>query len=189
VIASFRFLHLQTSPPLPPPPWPSPLFVNKSGVPLKFKGVRSGLDHRDIKPGNIMKSCQETAASLQRSMSNLSDFESTASSSFSNGSFSRLFGRKPAVNPTLTGTIEFASFQKSRRLSIAANSLTASVDYLASSYKMIDFGTAVAIHEAEDIIPSENMKTVTEMAFAGCETCILIFPYIGHNQLDLFCEM
>jgi hypothetical protein len=121
-----------------------------------------------------MKLGQETAAGLQRSISNLSDTDSTATSSFANGPLSRLFGSKPAVNPTLTGTIEFATIRTSpalprndRRVTTTASSPTATVDYLASSYKMIDLGTAVAVHEEEDMIPAETMKTVTEMAFAG----------------------
>ncbi len=122
-----------------------------------------------------MKLGQETATGLQKTVSNLSDIESTATtSSFANGPLSRLFGSKPAVTPTLTGTIEFATIRTSpalprndRRVTTTASSPTATVDYLASSYKMIDLGTAVAVHEEEDMIPAETMKTVTEMAFAG----------------------
>jgi serine/threonine protein kinase len=132
----------------------------------------SDFKHRDIKPGNIMKSSQESVAGLQRSISNLSDIESTGTSSFSNGPISGLFqvGGKPAATPTLTGTIDFASIQKGKRLLTTASSVTASADYLASTYKMIDFGTAVAVHEAGDIEPAETMRTVTEMAFAGYAT-------------------
>jgi hypothetical protein len=124
---------------------------------------------RDIKPGNIMKLGQETvsaSSNMQRSVSNMSD----STFSFANGSFTNRLGGQTTVNSTLTGSIEFVNSSvlrnPNRRISIAS-SPTASVDYLESSYKLIDLGTAVAIHEEEDTQPAETMKTVTEMAFAG----------------------
>jgi uncharacterized membrane protein len=77
----------------------------------------------------------------------------------------------------LTGSLEFAnSFtlrSSNKRNSIGstmtqtATSPTASVDYLESAYKMIDLGTAVAIHEENIDSQQATLKTVTEMAFAG----------------------
>ncbi len=116
-----------------------------------------------------MKLGQETvsaSSNMQRSVSNMSD----STFSFANGSFTNRLGGKTTVNSTLTGSIEFVNSSvlrnPNRRISIAS-SPTASVDYLESSYKLIDLGTAVAIHEDEDTQPAETMKTVTEMAFAG----------------------
>ncbi len=118
-----------------------------------------------------MKLGQETAsANLQRSISNLSDPETTIS--LSNGPLSKLFGGKQTINSTLTGSIEFVNSPILRsstiRQSIASSpTVTASVDYLEKAYKLIDLGTAVAVHEEADSQLADTMKTVTEIAFAG----------------------
>ena len=65
---------------------------------------------------------------------------------------------------TLTGSIEFLSVQKSNTITRELSS----ADFAQpSSYKLIDLGTAVGVHEDEDIQKAESVMTMTEMAFAG----------------------
>ena len=135
---------------------------------------------RDIKPGNIMKLGQEapnTAAALQTNVSNVSGsayLDSTAS--WFKAPTSTLFGGGTTSNAELTSAIEFASIEtgsgmpksdKRATTSTPTNTVGTTADYLAASYKMIDLGTAVAVHEDEENKPADAMKTVTEIAFAG----------------------
>jgi hypothetical protein len=80
---------------------------------------------------------------------------------------------KQTGNTSLTGSFQFESIlasdaqTKPDRKVGAPKSVTATADYLASAYKLIDLGTAVAVHEVEEYERAETLKTVTEMAFAG----------------------
>jgi hypothetical protein len=82
-----------------------------------------------------------------------------------------LFGKKSkseanisGSKETLTGSIEFLSMQKSNTIT---RELSTADFVQPSSYKLIDLGTAVGVHEDEDIQKAESLMTMTEMAFAG----------------------
>jgi hypothetical protein len=126
---------------------------------------------------DTMKLGQETvgtSASLQRSISNMS-LPCSESSLLSNESPSKLSGSRPVVKSKVTGNIEFVSGSVMRSSSMrisrgrlgSVSSSTASVDYLESAYKLIDLGSAVAVHDEEVNHFAETMMTVSEMAFAG----------------------
>jgi hypothetical protein len=125
-----------------------------------------------------MKLGQETtsfATNTPKPMSNMKLSRSESSLSLSNESFAKFFGSRPTVNTSLSGRIEFVNGSVMRSSSMristgrfsSASSPTASVDYLESTYKLIDLGSAVAVHEEEENHFAETMMTVSEMAFAG----------------------
>ena len=150
-------------------------------------------NNRDVKPANIMKlgpitdtSCTMTMNGNLKVGRNLNTHSPESTASFGNGSTSgrrksgnsgrrtslveTLFQKisNPEINlscakETLTGSIEFLNMQKTtmtRELSTA--------DFVQpSSYKLIDLGTAVGVHEDEDVQKAESLMTMTEMAFAG----------------------
>ncbi len=153
-------------------------------------------DNRDVKPANIMKLGQLTDGTTSMTVvgktgRSLNTFSPDATSTFGNGSAKRkisgnsskesggrrgsveeiLFGKnsKSEVNnksakETLTGSIEFLSVQKSNTLTREAST----ADFVQpNSYKLIDLGTAVGVHEDEDVEKAESLMTMTEMAFAG----------------------
>ena len=64
-------------------------------------------------------------------------------------------------NEILTGSMEFASPSSTQSREMG------SVDTGKSSYKLIDLGTAVGVHELEDTAAADSMMTISEMAFAG----------------------
>ncbi len=120
----------------------------------------------------------------------LNTYSSEATSSVANGSTSArisvnsnhesgkrgsitemLFGKKSkskvnisSTKEILTGSLEFHSAQKSNTIT---RELSTADFVQPSSYKLIDLGTAVGIHEDEDIQEAESLMTMTEMAFAG----------------------
>ena len=135
------------------------------------------LDFRDIKPANIMKLGQgggETlaTATLRRTASNVDGNKVRKQLKTTGGKgFFGLFTRKSDggsetssnmnTRDQLTGTMEFVN---------VANTLSrdmGTVEYVKSSYKLIDLGTAVGIHELEDTPAGDSMMTLSEMAFAG----------------------
>ncbi len=99
---------------------------------------------------------------------------SVSMTSFSEGMPRFKFSKnKPKGNTPLTGSIQFGSIPTSNaqskpdRRGSTPNTVTATADYLASAYKLIDLGTAVAVREVEEYERAETLKTVTELAFAG----------------------
>ena len=67
---------------------------------------------------------------------------------------------------TVSGNLEFG---KRRRAGIGYNNTGAQTGQGQGqfSYKLIDLGTAVAVHDVEDFADSESLRTVTELEFAG----------------------
>jgi hypothetical protein len=83
----------------------------------------------------------------------------------------KLFGKKSNTEvrnsnnrETLTGSIEFLTVQKGNTIT---RELSTADFVQPSSYKLIDLGTAVGVHEDEDLQGAESLMTMTEMAFAG----------------------
>ena len=66
---------------------------------------------------------------------------------------------------TLTSSIEFVSVQRRSREGRAT--IYSTTDHIRNSYKLIDLGTAVGVNDEEKIEHNQNMKTLTDMAFAG----------------------
>ena len=68
-----------------------------------------------------------------------------------------------AATQSVTGNIEFASLNAKRSIAKPKESQGGS----QTLYKLIDFGTAVGIHEDESMPEQESMMTFTELEFAG----------------------
>jgi hypothetical protein len=61
----------------------------------------------------------------------------------------------------LIGNIEFVQVTSNQSRDLST------VEYTKSSYKLIDLGTAVGVHEIEDTPAADSLMTISEMAFAG----------------------
>jgi hypothetical protein len=70
---------------------------------------------------------------------------------------------------TVTGNIEFANVTGPSKKSSVTGKKTEVVSKAQGAYKLIDFGSAVGIHEDENTSghDHENMMTATELEFAG----------------------
>jgi hypothetical protein len=119
-----------------------------------------------------MKIGQETisASSILRTAVSMTSFSSSISLGLSK--------LKPKRDVLVSGSIELASYPNGNtqpnddKKSITRSTITSTSEYLASAYKLIDLGTAVAVHDAEECQRTDTLKTVTEMAFAGYDTNI-----------------
>ena len=84
---------------------------------------------------------------------------------------------------TVTGNIEFANVQ-SKKISIAERKKEG-VAKEQVTYKLIDFGSAVGIHEDETagVHDHENMMTATELEFAGYRLLHAHQVWLMQNEL------
>ncbi len=80
------------------------------------------------------------------------------------GKKSKTEGNISSAKETLTGSIEFLNVQKGNT---TTRELSTADFNQPSSYKLIDLGTAVGVHEDEEANEAESLMTMTEMAFAG----------------------
>ncbi len=153
--------------------------------------------HRDVKPANIMMiKTGGSSAPVQRSgrmdsslASRRGSFQKQFSSLISRASDSDGHSLRPAVSggtgfntsnqgsyatrvqdtqalESITGTIEFSNEKGPRRRLSAAYS-TLGKGQRGNQYKLIDLGTAVGVHDEFEQSESENLRTVTELGFAG----------------------
>ena len=67
---------------------------------------------------------------------------------------------------TVTARIEFASSNETKQ-NEAQTTTTSTPDYIQCTYKLIDLGTAVGVHDEEIKDQNQATRTLTEMAFAG----------------------
>ena len=70
-----------------------------------------------------------------------------------------------AISSRVTGHVEFANIGRKKSSVKAPRNDSAGKNQ--ALFKLIDFGTAVGIHEDEDIPEQESMMTITELEFAG----------------------
>ena len=64
---------------------------------------------------------------------------------------------------TVTGSIEFGTMKKKA----GGNHIRSVQGREGSIYKLIDLGTAVAVHDVDPETEMEGLRTVTELEFAG----------------------
>uniref|UniRef100_A0A7S0MMX6 NEK6-subfamily protein kinase n=1 Tax=Cryptomonas curvata TaxID=233186 RepID=A0A7S0MMX6_9CRYP len=67
---------------------------------------------------------------------------------------------------SITGTIEFSN-EKGTRRRLSAGYSTLGKGQSGNQYKLIDLGTAVGVHDELEHDELENLRTVTELGFAG----------------------
>ena len=67
---------------------------------------------------------------------------------------------------TVTARIEFSASKETQQKE-AQTTATSTLDYIQCTYKLIDLGTAVGVHDEEIKDQNQSMRTLTEMAFAG----------------------
>ena len=53
------------------------------------------------------------------------------------------------------------------RLNEGGSPLTTTMNHIQSSYKLIDFGTAVGVNDEDKVELNQNMRTLNEMIFVG----------------------
>lgn len=159
---------------------------------LIFLTARHGRD-RDVKPANIMKLVQASENVRTTQGGRKPSPESTATQSYRSQPtempkpspfewmgerLARLLGAKRGRaeadqgGPRLTGSLEFVGVQNgvsnTRTWTSMPSTVTSTLsDYLDSSCKVIDLGTAVAVHDDVDEGLNDIIKTATEIAFAG----------------------
>ena len=141
------------------------LNTKNSGILSSFMGSITSL----TRAGSLQAAASETRSEVQQSHMGKQDFASDSSAAASTDM------------GTVTGTIEFTNIQsKKSTVSGKKNEVAGKVQ---GSYKLIDFGSAVGIHEDETASgnENENMMTATELEFAGyCQ------PHL--NQTCCFAE-
>jgi hypothetical protein len=129
----------------------STLNTRNSGILSSFMGSITSL----TRAGSLQAAASETRSEVQQSHMGKQDFASDSSAAASTNM------------GTVTGTIEFTNIQsKKSTVSGKKNEVAGKVQ---GSYKLIDFGSAVGIHEDETASgnENENMMTATELEFAG----------------------
>ncbi len=126
------------------------LSTRNSGILSSFMGSLTTL----TRAGSLSPSGNESKSEVQPSRMGMRTASESSSMTSSN------LG-------TVTGNIEFANVQ-SKKISIAERKKDG-VAKEQVTYKLIDFGSAVGIHEDETagVHDHENMMTATELEFAG----------------------
>jgi hypothetical protein len=69
-----------------------------------------------------------------------------------------------AVDLKVSGSLAFVGVQNK---DVTATTMTTGSGYVDSTHKLIDLGTAVAVHDVGDEEGNDTLKTATEMEFAG----------------------
>ncbi len=125
--------------------------TRNSGIFSSFMGSQTNLTRQ----GGLTPAENHTKSETQQSGTNLVRHASDSSMS----------ATAPSNMGTVTGSIEFSNLQNKKSSLVVKKPDVAGK---AGTYKLIDFGSAVGIHEDES--PGndhENMMTATELEFAG----------------------